>query len=154
MTGLATFRRASALDLEALTDLVIRSKASNGYSDEFMQAFTPELIVSPELLRVGEIWVCEVDGNMAGLLHLVSAGEVGELEAMFVDPAYKGKGLGRQMFDYAEMRLRALGAQHVELDADPFAVGFYEAMGCRLIGHTPSGSIPGRMLPRMRKTTR
>jgi GNAT superfamily N-acetyltransferase len=154
MTGKAVFRRADTEDIEALTELVIRSKASNGYSDEFMQAFTPELIVRPELLRVGEIWVCEVGGNAAGLLHLVCDGEVAELEAMFVDPAYKGKGLGRQMFDYAEMRLRGVGRTTVELDADPFAVGFYEAMGCSLIGHTPSGSIPGRMLPRMRKTLR
>lgn len=152
MTGLATFRRAAAQDLEALTGLVIRSKASNGYSDEFMQAFTPELIIRSELLQVGEVWVCELNGNTAGLLHLVCGGEVGELEAMFVDPAFKGQGLGRQMFNHAELRLRALGAQHVELDADPFAVGFYEAMGCNQIGHTPSGSIPGRMLPRMRKT--
>jgi N-acetylglutamate synthase-like GNAT family acetyltransferase len=154
MTGKAAFRRAAVQDIEALSELVIRSKASNGYSDEFMQAFMPELIVRPELLRVGEVWVCEVGGEMAGLLHLVCDGKVAELEAMFVEPAYKGQGLGRQMFDYAEMRLRELGAQRVELDADPFAAGFYEAMGCSLVGYSPSGSIPGRILPRMRKTVR
>lgn len=152
MTGKVVFRRAGTRDIAALTGLVVRSKASNGYSDEFMQAFTPELIIRPELLQAGEIWVCEVGGSMAGLLHVVCDGEVAELEAMFVEPAWKGQGLGRQMFDFAEMRFRALGADAVELDADPFAVGFYEAMGCTLIGHTPSSSIPGRMLPRMRKT--
>lgn len=147
-----TCRRARHGDLEELTALVIRSKASNGYSEEFMAAFRPELIIRPELLRVGEIWVFEDDGMLAGMLHLVCGGGVAELEAMFVDPAYKRAGLGRQMFRFAENRLAALGVGSVELDADPFAVGFCEAMGCRQIGHTPSSSIPGRMLPRMRKT--
>jgi GNAT superfamily N-acetyltransferase len=154
MTGKAAFRRAAVQDVEALSELVVRSKASNGYSDEFMRAFAPELIVRPALLQVGEVWVCEVGGEMAGLLHLVCDGEVAELEAMFVEPAYKRTGLGRQMFCFVETRLAALGACSVELDADPFAVRFYEAMGCSLVGYSPSGSIPGRMLPRMRKTVR
>lgn len=34
---------------------------------------------------------------------------------------------------------------------DPFAVAFYEAMGMRITGESPSGSIPGRMLPRMER---
>ncbi|MCC0041531.1 MAG: hypothetical protein H6880_05120 [Rhodobiaceae bacterium] len=34
---------------------------------------------------------------------------------------------------------------------DPFAVAFYEAMGMRITGESPSGSIPGRMLPRMQR---
>jgi len=39
----------------------------------------------------------------------------------------------------------------VTLDADPNAVPFYERMGCRGIGRSHSGSIGGRMLPRLRK---
>lgn len=35
--------------------------------------------------------------------------------------------------------------------ADAFAVAFYEAMGMRITGESPSGSIPGRMLPRMER---
>jgi hypothetical protein len=50
--------------------------------------------------------------------------------------------------------MRVLGAVRVELDSDPFAVGFYEAMRCEVFGETPSDSIPGRMLPRLRKTVR
>jgi hypothetical protein len=53
MTGKAAFRRAAVQDIEALSELVIRSKASNGYSDEFMQAFMPELIVRPDIVAGG-----------------------------------------------------------------------------------------------------
>jgi hypothetical protein len=44
----------------------------------------------------------------------------------------------------------ALGAGRMEWDADPYAVGFYRAMGGEEIGSTPSAAEPGRMLPRMR----
>jgi hypothetical protein len=36
-------------------------------------------------------------------------------------------------------------------DSDRHAEGFYRAMGMRRIGEAPSGSIPGRMLPRLAK---
>ena len=36
------------------------------------------------------------------------------------------------------------------LNADPSAVPFYEHVGARIVGTSPSGSIPGRELPRMR----
>ena len=146
-----TSRRAVPADLDALTDLVIRSKASNGYSGAFMQVFRPELVISPGSLDTGEVWVMESGPDLAGVMHLVVADEVAEVEVMFVEPAFKRKGVGRRMWLLAEERTRALGGRSIELDADPFAVAFYEAMGCSLIGQTPSGTIPGRMLPRMAK---
>lgn len=145
------FTRAELADLDRLTELVVRSKASNGYSEEFMAAFTPELIVRPELLQVGEIWVCSARGEVAAMLNVVATAQTGELEAMFVDPAFKGQGVGRRVWEFALERFRALGVQIVELDSDPHSTGFYEAMGCEQIGHTESETIPGRLLPRMRK---
>jgi hypothetical protein len=50
----------------------------------------------------------------------------------------------------AVSRARAGGASALELDADPNAVGFYERMGARQVGETPSSVVPGRSLPRMR----
>ena len=44
-----------------------------------------------------------------------------------------------------------MGASGITLDADPNSVGFYQRMGMEIVGESPSGSIPGRMLPRMRK---
>jgi hypothetical protein len=36
--------------------------------------------------------------------------------------------------------------------ADPYAESFYAKYGAERIGEAPSGSIPGRFLPRMRFT--
>ena len=41
------------------------------------------------------------------------------------------------------------GAKTLEVDADPNAEVIYARLGFRTIGRSPSGSIPGRWLPRM-----
>ena len=42
---------------------------------------------------------------------------------------------------------RKAGFVTLRIGADPGAEGFYTAMGAQRIGTTPSGSIPGRMMP-------
>ena len=76
-------------------------------------------------------------------------GETGELETCFVDPAWQGRRVGRALFDALHERARSLGLVRIGLDADPFAEPFYARMGFKTIGRSPSGSIPGRTLPRM-----
>jgi hypothetical protein len=44
---------------------------------------------------------------------------------------------------------RVRGGRVMGVDADPFAAPFYKRMGMREIGVSPSGSIPGRFLPRL-----
>ena len=39
------------------------------------------------------------------------------------------------------------GYTSLRIEADPNALGFYQAMGASQIGEAPSGSIPGRTLP-------
>jgi phosphate-selective porin len=51
---------------------------------------------------------------------------------------------------HAEYTARAQGAAHIDVDADPNAQGFYERCGYRLTGSSPSASIQGRTLPRLR----
>jgi hypothetical protein len=38
----------------------------------------------------------------------------------------------------------------MEVSADPFAEGFYTAMGAVRIGNAPSDAIPNRQIPRLR----
>jgi len=45
-----------------------------------------------------------------------------------------------------------VGFGAIEFHSDPYAVGFYERMGAEQIGATPSTAIPGRMIPKFRKT--
>ena len=85
-----------------------------------------------------------------GWHRVTSHGDRAELEDLWLEPPVIGTGLGRFLFQHAVGVAADGGATHMEWDADPFAVGFYQAMGGEEIGSTPSAAEPGRMLPRMR----
>jgi GNAT superfamily N-acetyltransferase len=144
-------RRARRPEAAALTELVLRSKAHWGYDDAFMALCVPELTVQLAAIESGEVWVAADDHEIVGVLEVVPDGAKAEVRLIFVAPERMGSGVGRALWRHAEMRARTLGADRLELDADPNAVLFYERMGMRIVGQSPSGSIPGRSLPRMRK---
>jgi len=152
MTKDFAIRPAHQADKEALTELCMRSKQSNGYDDAFMEACVEELRVRDSWILEDDFWVAEAaDGSLVGCIRLSSdTGAGGELETCFVAPDYKGKGVGRTLFQTLEIQARKNGLRHIELDADPFAEAFYARMGFATTGRSPSGSIPGRTLPRMR----
>jgi GNAT superfamily N-acetyltransferase len=149
-------RRAVASEAEALSELAMRSKAFWGYDDAFMEQCRVELTVTPEAIAAGEVWVAtDVQDRILGQVQLVpdSGGSRAiELHMIFVDPGAIGSGVGRALWAHAEARARALGGETLGLDADPNAVPFYERMGMRIVGKSPSDSIPGRFLPRMAKS--
>lgn len=147
----AVLRRAVATDADALSDLAFRSKASNGYDADFMEACRDELAVTPEIIAEGGIRVSEVNGKPVGFFDIRLENDSAEVYSLYVDPDIKRSGVGRKLWAALEERAVAMAAKAIELDADPAAVEFYTAMGCSVIGQAPSGSIPGRMLPRMRK---
>ncbi len=155
MGGRITIRRARPPEAPALTDLALRSKALWGYDDAFMALCRAELTVRPEAIAKGEVWVAERDSALVGVLQLVpedrQEGRAVEVRLIFVDPAAVRLGVGTALWRHAEARAAALGAGRLTLDADPNAVPFYARMGMQVIGQSPSGSIPGRMLPRMAK---
>jgi GNAT superfamily N-acetyltransferase len=144
-------RRAERAEADALTDLAMRSKALWGYDAAFMAMCLEELTVQPDAIEAGEVWVAEESDAIVGLLEIVPEGRAAELRLIFVEPGAVRSGVGRALWRHAEKRARAHGAKTLALDADPNAVPFYERMGMRVVGEEPSGSIPGRMLPRMEK---
>jgi len=145
-----SIRRARPDEADALTELSIRSKRSNGYDDQFMAACREELTVTEDCLTAGEYWVAEC-GGLCGCACLLAGrgGRSGEIHAFFIDPQWQRKGIGRLLWEKLLERAKARGLVELHLDADPAAVPFYEAMGFRVTGSAPSGSIPGRSLPRM-----
>ncbi len=148
-------RRALVSEAPALTDLAMRSKALWGYDDRFMAMCLEEMTIRPEAIEAGEVWVAEGaagdGGGILGLLELIPEGRSTEVRMIFVEPGLVRSGVGRALWRHAEARARVHGAARLALDADPNAVPFYERMGMRIVGESPSGSIPGRMLPRMEK---
>ncbi len=152
---MATFaiREPRPDEASALTDLAMRAKASWGYDAEFMEACRAELTVTPQTLRESRFWVAEEHrGGLVGMIALGAAEDHAELEDFFVAPEAQGEGIGRALMDAVQAECRARGLTRIEVDADPNAEAIYARLGFRTVGRSPSGSIPGRWLPRMART--
>lgn len=134
----------------ALTELCLRSKAVWGYDEAFMRAVQDELTLTASAMETSFLMVAEIDGNVAGVAQVRVEGERAELDKLFIEPAHLGDGIGRALFDWARKTARDARATTLVIDADPGAAGFYRRMGAVDDGTVPSGSIPGRVLPRLK----
>jgi len=89
------------------------------------------------------------DGELAGMVALGQSEEPEtiDLDKLFVEPRRIRTGVGRALIAYAINEARRRGAKRLTILSDPYATGFYERNGARMIGEGPSDAIPGRSLP-------
>ena len=144
-----TLRTPRPEEAARLTELCLRSKAVWGYGAEFMRACRDELTLAPERMRASRLQVAEVDGCLVGVVEVTLKGAIADLDKLFVEPARLRNGAGRSLFAWARRTAREAGAATLVIDADPDAAGFYLRMGAIEDGVVPSGSIPGRVIPRL-----
>jgi GNAT superfamily N-acetyltransferase len=140
-------RKARPDEAGELTELALRSKAHWGYDEAFMASCREELTVRPSEVGERRTALAERDGRVLGFTTVDGRPPEGAVGMMFVDPEALGQGIGRALFAHALDTARAAGFHRLTIDADPNAEPFYRAMGAVRIGETPSGSIPGRVLP-------
>jgi len=80
----------------------------------------------------GEMFVMESDGRMVGFGHAT----VGEVQVLFVEPDWAGRGVGGALLEHA-LRLAKQGHEGpIQLKSTLNAVGFYEAHGFVEVGPT------------------
>jgi GNAT superfamily N-acetyltransferase len=144
-------RQARPEEIERLTELSVRAKASWGYDEDFMARCRPELTMTAAKLASWTVLVADDDGRLVGMAAFSVDGERAELEEFMVEPDYHGRGVGRALMAEFLRACRARGAKRAGLDADPNAEPIYRSLGFAKIGYTPSRSIPGRLLPRMER---
>jgi GNAT superfamily N-acetyltransferase len=146
----AEIRRARPDEAAALRALAHRSKAYWPYSREFLAAVEPMLQLDANEVVAHEVWVLEIDDAVVGWHRITLHGDRAELEDLWLEPSAIGTGRGRQLFEHAVGVAERVGASYMEWDAEPYAEGFYHAMGGEEIGRSPSAAQAGRTLPRMR----
>lgn len=142
-------RPARVEEAAALTNLALRAKASWGYSADFIEACRQELTITPARVAAGGLWVAEMEGAVAGFLAAALTLPLAEVDDFFVEAAWQRRGLGSALMETFFAACRAAGVTRVEVDADPNAEAIYARFGFRTFARSPSGSIPGRFLPRM-----
>ena len=143
-------RRAQPDDADTLTDLALAGKAFWGYDEDFIEACRAELTFHPDEVARRHIVVAEIDGAVTGFYSVDGDPPAGELGNLWVRPDQIGTGLGRVLWQDALTTAAAAGYVNLDIDAEPFAEGFYLRMGAERIGEVASGSIPGRVLPQLR----
>jgi GNAT superfamily N-acetyltransferase len=144
-------RTPAVEELPALSALCFRSKAVWGYDKDFMEACRSELCIDPRELRSTSIAVAEDRGNIVGVAQVRVVGNEAELLKLFVEPTALRGGIGKALFSWVTLTAKCMGADHLVIEADPDAVPFYRRMGAEDCGFAPSGSIAGRLLPKLVK---
>jgi N-acetylglutamate synthase-like GNAT family acetyltransferase len=142
---------ANIFDSKILTQIALKSKSFWGYSDELIESWTQELMVSESIIQEMIVFKFIINDKIVGFYVLNQPKEQSiELEFLFVLPDFIGKGIGGQLINHAFKKAKELDSKQVVLFADPNAVSFYESKGFTIIDKKES-AIFGRFLPLMQK---
>jgi GNAT superfamily N-acetyltransferase len=151
---LPMIRPARPDEAEALSELMLRSKAHWGYSAEFIEACRPVLRFTPEYIASNPVYVIEDGEGVQGVYSLRDlgvlrslGGRAVDLDVLFIEPRAIGRSYGRRLWLHAVEQAQALGYRHMMVEADPNAEDFYAKMGMTRIGERESTVEAGRMLP-------
>src|SRR5688572_10208167 len=144
-------RRAYPEEADTLTEIAHAAKRHWNYPESWILQWQTDLTITREFITNHEVFSATINGEIAGCCALVVTHSLAEIEHMWIRPEQMGSGVGRALFEHARARAVELGANVLELSADPYAEGFYARMGAKRIGEVPADMDgQSRVLPRMR----
>jgi GNAT superfamily N-acetyltransferase len=150
MHGVAelSIRPARADEGEVLREIAFEAKSHWGYDRAWVRSWVAQGDFSADGLREREVLVAEAEGDPVGFATLIPQGDVCVLDDLWITPSWIGRGVGTTLFEASADRARQLGAKHLEWEAEPNAVGFYEKMGGRYLRDSEPTEF-GRVIPVM-----
>ena len=123
-------RLGTPADQPACADVYRRASLSNAGDRDNLLAHPEYLILGPEGLAEGRMYVAEEDGSVVGFATWAAQADgTIELEDLFVDPDWRRRGIATALVSYVVGVLRARGVRCLEVTANPHAEGFYSAAG-------------------------
>lgn len=143
---------ADISDKNILTEIALLSKAYWGYSSNLLKSWQDDLTVTSEMISTMNVFKFVVDKKIAGFYILNQPKNTSiELEFLFVNPNFIGKGIGKQLLTHAIEFAQKLNCKSVQVLSDPNAEKFYQYFGFNTINKKES-SVKGRFLPVLKKT--
>ena len=144
-------RLGTSADLPACSDVYRRASLSNAGDRDNLLAHPEYLILGPEGLVEGRMYVAEEDGSVVGFATWARTAQAGgaiELEDLFVDPDWRRRGIATALVTHIVDVLRARGVRRLEVTANRHAEGFYSAAGFTDCGvaETTFGPSPRKRL--------
>ena len=151
-----SLRTATSDDIPAVRSLFLEYAESLGFSLCF-QSFDLEIAELPGKYAppAGSLLIGLVDGAIAGCVALrpLSA-EVCEMKRLYVRPAFRRSGLGRELAVAIIAQARELGYRSIRLDTVPdrmaSAVHLYKSLGFEEIPAYYDNPIPGALYLELR----
>jgi len=131
-------RLADVDEIEEISDIYRRSSLSNAGDREVLLAHPETLVFDGAPIREGRTRVALDNGRIVGFATTRLAGDIVELDDLFVDPAWMRKGVARALVIDAVAVVRAGGSNRIEVTANPHALAFYRAVGFVAEGTSPT----------------
>ena len=127
--GTMEIRTAELADWPELQAVYRRSSLSNDGDRPHLLAH-PEVLDLPEgPVREGRSTLATMDGQVAGFATVDPAGAVVELTALFVDPGFMRRGVGRALMGAVVAEAQRGGHGRIEATTNTHASEFYEQVG-------------------------
>jgi putative acetyltransferase len=129
-----TIRKAIEEDAVRIHELHINSArkiCSTVYSPEIIDGWLEKRTPGGYLagIQAGEMYVAEIRGKIVGFGHAVP----GEIEAIYVDPAYARQGVGTALMSHGLKMANVKAPGVIRLQSTLNARPFYESMGFRFV---------------------
>ena len=127
---MAVIRLGTPADLPACSGVYRRASLSNAGDSDNLLAHPEYLILGPEGLAEGRMYVTEEGGSVVGFATWAAEpdGTI-ELEDVFVDPDWRRRGIATALLAHVLDVLRTRGVRCLEVTANPHAEGFYSSAG-------------------------
>jgi GNAT superfamily N-acetyltransferase len=129
VNNVAIIQLGAPADLPAASDVYRSASLSNASDRDNLLAHPEYLVLGPEGLAEGRTFVAEEEGALVGFATWIEAGDLFELQDLFVDPLWRRRGIAAALVNHITQVLRARSVGRLEVTANPDAMGFYRAAG-------------------------
>ena len=128
-------RRAILSEQKELEDLQLRASLTNAGDREALLAHPDAIELPFAQIAAGGVFVAEWRGTIVGFAAVEPRGdEESELDALFVDPNMRRRGIARSLVAHCAEVARTRGSAFLYVVGNPHAREFYAACGFNLIG--------------------
>src|ERR1700722_16953970 len=137
-------RLADCSEQKAPEALQLRASLTNtGNRDALLSQ--PEAIELPmEQIEVGAVFVAEWSGGIAGFSAILRRADgATELDALFVEPDFRRRGIGRLLVEHCSNMVRRRGSTALHVIGNPHAEVFYRECGFERMGMAATRFGPG-----------
>jgi len=140
-------RVAVAAEQKELEDLQRRASLTNAGDREALLAHPDAIELPLAQIAAGGVFVAEWDGATVGFAAVEPRADGdSELDALFVDPETRHRGIGRRLVEHCALVARQRGSGALCVVGNPHAEGFYLACGFKLTGTTETRFGPGLLM--------